>query len=476
MATSKILHMKDCGTSFHGKHLKSAIKYIAVPDKTQNMRLVAAVNCQPNLAFEQMKETKEKFNKVTGRQGYHLIISFAENEVDADTAFEIVGKFVNEYLGKEYEAVYAIHDNTAHIHAHIIFNSVSFLTGNKYHYQKGDWAKEIQPITNRLCREYGLSTIEIENEKTGNKRYREWNVYRDGPFVWSEMIKKDIDLSIAQAANYEEFLRLLTDLGYEIKQGKYIAVKPPGMGRFRRLKTLGDDYTEDRIRERIFHETVKDYKTETLDEAERIVYSKIPRGKRAKLTVLQKRYYARLYRIGLMKHRPYSQVWKYREDIRRMERLQEDYLFLVTHDVESYESLVSLKNELTDKKKTISAEKSRIYRERKKYAPLFSIADEMSEYKEAEKAFLAGDAEFQAEHERWMQDAETLEEQDYTYDEVLELKEHYRKEISRVRTLEADAAKEVRIAERILNEMAEEVMEKQIEKTEEREQEKRPIR
>ena len=82
MATSKILHMKDCGTSFHGKHLKASIKYIAAPEKTQDLRLVAGVNCQSEYAFEQMRATKEKFGKVTGRQGYHLIISFAEGEVD----------------------------------------------------------------------------------------------------------------------------------------------------------------------------------------------------------------------------------------------------------------------------------------------------------------------------------------------------------------------------------------------------------
>ena len=82
MATSKILHMKDSGTGFHGKHLKSAITYIAAAEKTPNLRLVAGVNCQPEFAFQQMKATKEKFGKVSGRQGYHLIISFVENEVD----------------------------------------------------------------------------------------------------------------------------------------------------------------------------------------------------------------------------------------------------------------------------------------------------------------------------------------------------------------------------------------------------------
>ncbi len=157
--------MKDCGGHFHGKHLKSSLEYILKPEKTQDGRLVGAINCQVDTAFEQMKETKRLFGKIDKRQGYHLILSFKENEVDPDTAMEITQKFVQEYLGKEYEAVYAVHDNTEHVHSHIVFNSVSFVSGKKYRYEKGDWARDIQPITNRLCEEYGLSIIDIEEGK-----------------------------------------------------------------------------------------------------------------------------------------------------------------------------------------------------------------------------------------------------------------------------------------------------------------------
>lgn len=142
--------MKDCGGHFHGKHLKSSLEYILKPEKTQDGRLVGAINCQVDTAFEQMKETKRLFGKIDKRQGYHLILSFKENEVDPDTAMEITQKFVQEYLGKEYEAVYAVHDNTEHVHSHIVFNSVSFVSGKKYRYEKGDWARDIQPITNGL--------------------------------------------------------------------------------------------------------------------------------------------------------------------------------------------------------------------------------------------------------------------------------------------------------------------------------------
>lgn len=362
MAISKILYMKDCGGHFHGKHLKQALDYVMNPEKTQNGRLIGGMNCQPETAFKQMMDTKKEFGKVDKRQGYHLILSFKEGEVSPDTAYEITQKFVKEYLGSLYEAVYCIHDNTDHVHSHIIFNSVSFVDGRKYRYEKGDWARDIQPITNRLCEEYGLSTIDIGGGKDEDRDYyKEHNDYRDGKFVWDKMIIRDLDACILQAGDFDEFMELLQNKGYEIKQGKHLAVKPPGMGRYRRCKTLGDDYTEESIRRRIEEEDLSFYRSNKEFKPE-IVKCYVRRYKRARLSGLQKRYYAKLYRIGKLKKRPYSQVWKYKNDIKKMEKLQQQYLFLVRHDIHSMEELASTVVNLTDKRKESSAEKSRIYR------------------------------------------------------------------------------------------------------------------
>ncbi len=192
MAISKILNMKDCGGHFHAKHLKRALDYVMNPEKTQDGRLVGAINCQADMAFEQMKATKRKFGKVDKRQGYHIILSFKEDEVNPDTAFEITRRFVAEYLGDSYEAVYVVHDNTAHVHSHIVFNSVSFVDGKKYRYEKGDWAKYIQPITNKLCQEYGLSIIDVDDgsKEKEHENYKDWSEYREGSFCVGRYDKK----------------------------------------------------------------------------------------------------------------------------------------------------------------------------------------------------------------------------------------------------------------------------------------------
>lgn len=451
MAISKILNMKDCGGHFHGKHLKRSLDYVMNPEKTQDGRLVGAINCQVDSAFEQMKATKRKFGKVDKRQGYHIILSFKEDEVNPDTAFEITRRFVEEYLGKSYEAVYVVHDNTAHVHSHIVFNSVSFVDGKKYRYEKGDWAKYIQPITNKLCQEYGLSIIDVDDgsKEKEHESYKDWSEYREGSFVWADMINRDLDSCILQAGNYEQFLELLSDKGYEVKQGKYLAVKPQGMTRFRRCKTLGDMYSDEAIRERIEKEDISFYREQQKEVQPVLCKCKVRRYRRAKMSGLQKRYYAKLYRIGKLKKKPYSQVWKYKDDIRKMHKLQEEYLFLVNHDIHSAEELVSVISSLTDKRKEVSAEKSHIYKARERSRELFDIADDMKELEPAEKSFLQGDEFFTDEHLQWETLKQKLLSQGYSLEEVEALRKHYKEEYSKACAKEREVFKELNIGKSI---------------------------
>lgn len=456
MAISKILHMNDCGTYFHGKHLKSALDYVMNPEKTQGGRWVGAVNCQADTAFEQMKETKRQFEKTDKRQGYHLILSFAENEVEADTAFEITGKFVEEYLEKRFEAVYVVHDNTAHIHSHIVFNSVSFLDGKKYRYEKGDWAKYIQPLTNRLCEEYGLSVINIEESSSKNKQDKEKarNPY-SRRVDWSDMIKRDLDACVLQADDFEMFEKLLMEKGYEVKHGKLYAVKPPGMDRYRRIYRLGEDYTEERIKERIIAEDLAFYqrKKEREEQETEVADVFVTHCKKAKLSGLQKKYYAKLYQTGQLIKKPYSQVWKYKKDIQNMNRLQEQYLFLVKHDIKSIEELVSVVDTLADKKTEINEEKSRVYKARQKYKDLFAAADSMEKLRLAELSFQNGDTYFLEEHQKWGELLKQLEKAGYTMEELVTLKQYYREEAKRINETGAAIAKEQGVGCAILHDV-----------------------
>ncbi len=141
---------------------------------------------------------------------------------------------------------------------------MSFVDGKKYRYEKGDWAKYIQPITNRLCQEYGLSIIDVDDEQKGRgstKAIRTGASIREGSFVWADMIKRDLDACILQAGRtMSSFSSCCLTKGYQVKQGKHLAVKPQGMTRVQQVQDLlGNMYSEEAIRDRIEKEDIAFY-------------------------------------------------------------------------------------------------------------------------------------------------------------------------------------------------------------------------
>ena len=228
-------------------HLANAISYITDEEKTQSGSLVGSHNCNADTALQEMLATKRKFGKMDKRQGCHFIISFRKQEVRPETAMEITQKFVERYFGDDFQCLYATHDNTEHVHSHILFNSVSWRTGKKYRYEKGDWAKEIQPIVNELCKEYGLSIQDIE-VGTEEKALKKWDKTKQGIFKWNHQIKLDVEDSISFANSYDNFLKLMEPKGYEIKQKNgETFLKPMGEKRFIRLTDISAYYTKEAI-------------------------------------------------------------------------------------------------------------------------------------------------------------------------------------------------------------------------------------
>ena len=190
----------------------------------------------------------------------------------------------------------------------------------------------------------------------------------------------------------------------------------------------------------------------------RIVRCRVKRYKRAKMSGIQKRYFARLYKTGLLKKRPYSRVWQYRDDIRKMQKLQEDYLFLVRHNVtgdkgQTADAIRELHLQMAGRKKETSREKSRIFKERARMKPLFDIEEQLMALQECENCFQRGEALFEKEHGQYEGLSARLAKEGYTAGQLAEFKEHYRSEIAQIREKEKAVAKEERIAARILAEI-----------------------
>ena len=451
MAISKILCMKESSKSYPGKHLNAAIDYITKPEKTMDGLLVNTVNCQRDYVYEQMRETKIKYGKEWGRQSYHLMISFNEGEIDENTAFSVISDFVDSYLKKDYETIYAVHNNTKHIHGHIIWNSVRFTDGGKYRYEKGDWKKKIQPLVNELCEKYGLETLDIEQ----SSKRDEWNLSKDGPFVWNSMIRRDFDACIIQATNFDMFLDMLSEKGYEIKLGKYLAVKPRGMKKYRRSKTLGEEYTLDRINEKILSENLGTYQRE-VKMSPRIVTRSYKRIHRAKLTGLQKKYFARLYRLGKIKKRPYSQYYKYKDDIRKMHRLQEEYFFLTRNNISELEHIETAIEKIKGNVSDVTNQKRKYYKERKSFEEIFKAVKRLEQLEIGEQLFLEGDDGFISEHEKWEEKMQVLNENGYSYEEAKRLRDYYKEKISDAVKMEKQLKRQIHIGEKIREDLTSE--------------------
>lgn len=190
-----------------------------------------------------MSATKKRWRKTGGVLGYHFIQSFAPGEVTPEQAHEIGMEFARRMFGERYEVVIGTHLDKAHLHNHIVINSVSFVDGQKYHSSPESYYNEVRGTSDELCRENDLSVITPQGK---GKHYGEWKAEQDGRPTVRSIIREDIDRIIGEAYTYQTFLLLLQRNGYAIKSGpnrKYTAVRPPGAKRFKQL--AGDSYIDD---------------------------------------------------------------------------------------------------------------------------------------------------------------------------------------------------------------------------------------
>lgn len=355
MAITKVMHMKASKNRQIDVHLKQAITYILKPEKLGEANLVGGINCLPEKAYEMMKATKKMFQKTGGRQGYHLVISLKPGEGTPEQIYDIAMRFAEELLHNEYEAVVAVHTDREHLHAHIVLNSVNMVNGYKFQYHNGDWKAIIQPITNRLCEEYGLDIMPAEYSKDPKNMSRpEWE--RENSYT--TLIKDDVNYCALLAEDERHFIYLLSRLGYDVKEGKHIAVKAPGMKRFKRIDTISEDFSRENINALIRYGDSSNARPK--------VYTFNPiYVKRAKLSKFQKKYYARLYRLRLIeKKRFHYKSAHYYEAIKQMHLLQEEYLMIVNHDVHSLTDLLDLTNKLQNDLQDVETEQKQLYSER----------------------------------------------------------------------------------------------------------------
>ena len=240
MAVTKIKPIKST--------LSKALDYIENPDKTDGKMLISSFGCSYETADIEFGYTLSQALDKGNNLAFHLIQSFAPGEVDYEKAHEIGKQLADAVTKGQHEYVVTTHIDKGHIHNHIIFCAVNFVDHHKYNSNKRSYYG-IRNMSDKLCRENGLSVV-VPGKGSKGKSYAEYQAEKTGT-SWKGKLKIAVDALIPQVSSFEELLQRLQAAGYEIKPGKYVSCRAPGQERFTRLKTLGADYTEEAIRERI---------------------------------------------------------------------------------------------------------------------------------------------------------------------------------------------------------------------------------
>ena len=276
--------------------LSKAIAYILNPEKTDEKLLVSSYGCASETAAREFEWTR----KIAEQKGMnpvriiarHVIQSFEIGEVTPELAHEIGKQFADEILEGKYEYVLTTHIDKDHVHNHLIFNAVDFVNYHAYKSYKRIYY-DMREVSDRLCKENGLSVIPPSQNK--GMGYKEYTEAKRGT-SWKQKLKQTIDRLVITAKDYDDFLRLMQKAGYEIKTGKYISFRAEGQERFTRSKTISENYTEERIKERIAGRTPRRSQRQTtpkgisligdIQERIRLIDSKGYEHK-AKLTILK---------------------------------------------------------------------------------------------------------------------------------------------------------------------------------------------
>ena len=251
--------------------LKKLLGYVGKEKKTklEDRRLVSGVNCSTENAYNEMMLTKQMHRKTGGRLYYHLVQSFPKGyDIKPELAHQIALELTEKAL-KDYECVVATHIDREHIHSHIVFNSVSFEDGRKYHSDNNS-LHELMKLSDKICESYGVHTLQKptfnkdgQNDVLGDKEYR--SAVRGESFKFA-LINAITDC-MKQAKSKKQFVKLMNRKGYDVRweqQRKYITYTTP-KGKKCRCNKLHDrrftkemmDY-EFKIRYAIFNGTEQD--------------------------------------------------------------------------------------------------------------------------------------------------------------------------------------------------------------------------
>ncbi len=382
--------------------LSNALNYIDNPEKTTSNHIIfrSALNCCLDTAFEDMKDTKKRYSKEKGVLGYHIIQSFKPDEVTPQIAHKIGKDFAQRFFGDRFESVIATHVDRQHIHNHIVFNSVSVKDGYKYVGDFKNYYVNIRGISDKICREHKLSIIEPDVNKNTIK-YAEWLARKKGIMTWQSIIRMDIDDAVKQSFNYGNFIMLMQNKGYEIKQEKYLSLRPYRKDRFSRTYKLGEGYDVSTIKAKILGKDLKkeitEYKQNYHEKRSYFIKSKA-KG----FTALCLHY---MYLLGTVQNNqaPEKVSLLLKEDLLKFDDMTKTFEFLHDRNLHSYEDVINYKTKCEETVRLLKKDKINHKKELADKSKIYSALTDHNIYKEAHALFKDGYLNMQEENNKYLE-------------------------------------------------------------------------
>ncbi len=374
-------------------------------DKTDSWILTYHQNCDPGLEYREMMDTKRAIGKLDGRQCYHIIQSFKPGEVSPELALKIAKEFAAEYL-PDYEVVIGTHVDKKHIHSHLIFNSVNAQTGRKYHISTQEYYCQIRAISDRLCREHGLSVV-MEGQPSQAVSYIEWLRQRKGQPTFRTMLEADLRSAIEDANDLGHFFMLMEHMGWEISHGNRLGFRLRGQERFMYPGRKNPLFTEDGIRAAIqgnLEEIEAGRRPEIIHRPYYQLYKKHP-----KYTGFMALYVHYLYVLGKIEKRQYPprMTPRLQKDVMRFERYREQFAFLRENHIANQEDMTAFQSHAEENLANFMKQRTILNVRKKKRKGLYDALADVEVLAQAKALYEEGLSGMEAEFTRYM-DAEAV--------------------------------------------------------------------
>ena len=351
--------------------LDDVIRYAIDQEKTTlpeeipyRQRLVSGVNCNPATARQEMLAVKRRFGKEDGVVAYHGYQSFAPEECTPELAHELGLKLACQLWGERYQVLVATHlDKENHLHSHFVINTVSFVDGKKFHRTGQDY-RAMREASDVLCREYGLSIIETP-QPGKSKHYAEHRAEQQGKPTWRSLIKRDVDAALRQSMTERQFFHALQQMGYEVKVGADISVRPQGKERFFRLgRNLGEDYTPAGIRRQLLEKSRPEW--EYRPQPRKVIFHGQMKPAR-KATGFRALYYHYCYLLGIFprnkRRLPRRVSPALREELLKGERFSQEVRLLSRYKIDTAEQLEGHRGKVVEQLENLISHRTLLYRQ-----------------------------------------------------------------------------------------------------------------